>query len=342
MRWSLLFLLVVASACGRTKPVNGPPGKGQEVHEYVDPSQAQPPDENAPPGCTLRSVEDHTLPPMPRRPLDVLFVIDDSCSMGDDQQRLSDNFDAFFGPFRARQVDFHIGVVTTDMDATNRMGKLVPVPNSSPAATFLTNATPDLSSAFTSLVNVGSDGSSIEQGLGAASAALHDPLLSGENAGFVRRNADLALVFFGDEDDQSTVVIDDLVKDLHTLKDPNTITAVSILGLDSSFLCFPGLISGWRLAAFARAFGDHGETVICRSDYSDLMRTIAGRIVNSQCVVGLMRELTGHHSVHVTLDGQPTSYVENKPDDRFPHGSIEIEPCPEAGGQVQIFYDDCP
>lgn len=341
MRWSKLFLLVVvAAACGRTKLVNGPPGK--DVHQYVDPTLAQPPDDNAPPGCTLQSVEDHTLPPMPRRPLDVLFVIDDSCSMGDDQTRLSDNFDAFFGPFTARQVDFHIGVVTTDMDATDRKGQLVKVPGSSPEATFLSNATPDLSAAFTSLVNVGSNGSSIEQGLGAASAALHDPLLTGANAGFVRSDADLALVFFGDEDDQSEVVIDDLVRDVHTLKDPNTITAVSILGLDSSFFCFPGLVSGWRLAQFAKKFGDRGETVICRSDYADLMRTIAGRIVNSQCVVGLMRELSGHHAVHVTLDGQPATYVENKPDDTFPHGSIEIVPCPETGGKVEIFYDDCP
>ena len=61
MRW--LLTLFVCAGCGRTEPLRYP----------IDGSV-----ERAP--CTATEVDRYVVPPMDRRPIDVLFVID-SCSM---------------------------------------------------------------------------------------------------------------------------------------------------------------------------------------------------------------------------------------------------------------------
>ena len=331
MRGVLLLTLFGALACGRSTPVREQPGvvRSPDPNVIIDPTIQN----GAPPGCVVTAVEQHTLPPMQRRPIDVLLVIDDSCSMEDDQSRLASNFSSFFSSFQNNQVDFHLGAITTDMRASDRSGRLV--------SPFLTNATPNLSGEFTSMVSQGSQGSSIEQGLGAASAALHDPLLSGANAGFVRPEADFGLVFIGDEDDQSNVDIRTFASDLRTLKGNGAIVVASIVGLDSSWTCFPGVVSGWRLAEFARQFGQNGLVAACRDDWAGLLRSVAGRIVSSRCIVGLRRPLDDRRRIHITVNGTPATWVVNLPEDAYPNGSIEVAPCPEGGGIVEIGYDDC-
>ncbi len=56
---------------------------------------------------------------------------------------------------------------------------------------------------FAEMVAVGTSGSGIEMGLEAAALALTEPLASGENAGFVRDDANLNIIFISDEDDSS-------------------------------------------------------------------------------------------------------------------------------------------
>ena len=53
------------------------------------------------------------------------------------------------------------------------------------------------------MVAVGTSGSGIEMGLEAAKLALSEPLVSGDNSGFLRPEANLSLIFISDEDDFS-------------------------------------------------------------------------------------------------------------------------------------------
>ena len=46
--------------------------------------------------------------------VDILLVVDDSCSMIEEQSKLSTNFDSFISVFQQADVDWQIGVVTTD------------------------------------------------------------------------------------------------------------------------------------------------------------------------------------------------------------------------------------
>ncbi len=329
-------VLLLTLACGRTEPYDFPPGFGEPAP--MDPA-AQPMDpkpvleQTKPMGCTIDDVEQHTLPPFTRRPIDVLFVIDDSCSMSDDQQQLGTNFESFISAFRANQVDFQLGAVTTDMRAMTRSGRLV--------TPFLTRRTPELPLAFRRMVSVGTRGSGTEQALGAARAAVTEPLRSTTNVNFLRPEADFALVFVGDEDDQSTVDIPAFADQVKALKGENAVTVAAALGLDTSFFCWPGVIGGWRIAQFTRRFGTQSLLALCREDYADMLRAIAGRVVNGKCIVSLRRPLDSTRRVHITLNGQPATFVTHQPDENHPNGSLEVEPCLAGGGVVAIAYDSC-
>jgi hypothetical protein len=144
---------------------------------------------------------------------DVLFVVDNSGSMGWAQQALADNFASFIAYATSLQVDYHIGVITTEVQAAETglgdpprdiiPGVLVQAPN---RPKIITNQTPDLNAAFSDNVNVGTCCSDEqESGLQAAHMALTDPLLSDPtaNAGFLREDAKLYLIMLSDEQDQS-------------------------------------------------------------------------------------------------------------------------------------------
>lgn len=322
---ALLTLAAVFAACGRTEPLRD----RQRDSEVIGARPVEPIDliPRSDAGCSATAVEEYTIPPMDRRPIDVLFVIDDSCSMENDQRQLASNFDSFFSTFKANQVDFHLGVVTTDMFASNRSGRLV--------APFLTPQTPNVDTVFKRMVLVGTQGSGLEMGLGAARAALREPLISTTNAGLVRAEADFALVFLTDEDDSSTVNISGLADAVKSMKtEGSSITVASIL-----LSCFGS--DRWRYAQFTRLFGDRGIITRCDSTYSTTLRTIAGRVVNKRCVFGLREKLDEKRKIRVTMNGQPTTWHAAPPEDAFPQGSIEVEPCPEGGGKVELIYDLC-
>jgi len=56
--------------------------------------------------------------------VDVLLIVDNSCSMIEEQRKLATNFDAFIRYFDAAEVDWQIGAVTTDVEVETR-GQLI-------------------------------------------------------------------------------------------------------------------------------------------------------------------------------------------------------------------------
>lgn len=128
-------------------------------------------------------------------PVDVLFVVDNSGSMQQEQTKLAANFQSFIQYFQNLGLDFQLAVVTTDVYDPSQSGRFVGNPK------ILKSTTADLAAAFQSNVNVGTDGSGVERGLEAARLALSEPLASGENAGFLRPDSILAIVVVSDEED---------------------------------------------------------------------------------------------------------------------------------------------
>lgn len=145
-----------------------------------------------------------------RRPIDILFVIDDSGSMAPYQQGLATNLESFMLFANRNFVDYQIGVVTTDVDNPAQAGRLVPLvqtgawpaSNASPPR-VLKPTTPEVLRAFKQSVNVGTNGSGTEKGLEAAYQALNPQMLSSHNQGFLRDEAMLSIIVVTDEADQS-------------------------------------------------------------------------------------------------------------------------------------------
>jgi hypothetical protein len=133
------------------------------------------------------------------RPLiDILFVVDNSGSMGEEQTNLTLNFSQFIQFTTELDIDYQIGVITTEGSGTNA-GKLRgPI-----IANTGANASSDPIADFVAQANVGTSGSADEEGLNAAQLALTPPLINTTNAGFLRDGALLSIIFVSDEEDHS-------------------------------------------------------------------------------------------------------------------------------------------
>lgn len=183
-------------------------------------------------GCPDRSI-DTVVPeqgkvetkdiPIKQRGADILFVIDNSRSMKDEQDSLRANFGKMMQvleTLEGGQPDVHIGVVTSDMgtsaaDGTTAGSKfgcsgvgddgaLRTTPNVT--GRFIAddgkghiNYSGTLDAAFSALADVGINGCGIEQHLRSMERAFTNP----GNTGFVREDAYLAVVVIADEDDCS-------------------------------------------------------------------------------------------------------------------------------------------
>jgi hypothetical protein len=154
-----------------------------------------------------------------RRKVDVLLVVDNSCSMIDEQQKLAGNFDNFIEQFLTAEVDYQIGIVTTDMTDPDQSGRLV-------GETKIITADLPIDEArqvFQDNVKVCSQGSGFERGLAAAEAALidhitGDPNNPGPNEGFLRDDAALSIVIVSDEDDLSPKTVGEYLRSLKGVK----------------------------------------------------------------------------------------------------------------------------
>jgi len=140
--------------------------------------------------------------------VDVLFVIDNSCSMGPFQTLLSQNFPEFMRTFDNSGLDFHIGVTSTDTNTdpsdwcySTRAPALNGRLNRFQGLLWIDENTLEPSNVFQGMALLGSDGSGCEKGLGAAYRALEEQWEF--NAGFYREEAAIHTIVVSDEKDQT-------------------------------------------------------------------------------------------------------------------------------------------
>lgn len=135
--------------------------------------------------------------------VDILFVIDNSGSMGSVQNDLSRNAYMFADALsRVSILDFHVGVISTDMDRYGS-GPKDGVLHGFPA--YLEKSTPDFVNLLARRMVLGTNGSATEQMFSPIQAALSLPLEVGQNKGFHRPDAFLAVILITDASDQSDI-----------------------------------------------------------------------------------------------------------------------------------------
>jgi len=136
--------------------------------------------------------------------VDVLWTIDNSCSMYDEQNALTENFPKFMDYFLGSGLDYHIGVTSTDLDDPQHKGKLQ---TGGTPYKFIDTDTPNAIGVFTSMASMGTTGSGTERGIGGTYNAL-ETYKDSFNAGFQRDEAALHTIVLSDEADltQASVI----------------------------------------------------------------------------------------------------------------------------------------
>ncbi|MFS4460134.1 VWA domain-containing protein [Bdellovibrio sp. HCB2-146] len=130
--------------------------------------------------------------------VDILFVIDNSGSMSSVQKSLETNAYMFADALSKMPVlDYHVGVISTDMERYTESGKLQGYPS------YVERTTPNLVQSLSRRMVLGTGGSVTEVMFTPVMAALSPALEAGENAGFYRQDAYLAIIIITDANEQS-------------------------------------------------------------------------------------------------------------------------------------------
>lgn len=133
--------------------------------------------------------------------VDILWVIDNSGSMLDEQAKLAENFPNFMNFFLESGLDYHIAVTSTDTTATGLNGRLRAVGS----YRYVTPDVADPVGVFQTMARLGANGSADENPSLAAYRAVAQPTpaLQSSNQGFYRENASFHVIVVTDEPDSS-------------------------------------------------------------------------------------------------------------------------------------------
>lgn len=286
---------------------------------------------------------------------DILWVIDSSCSMEDEQASLVENFPSFIEFFVTRDLAFHLAVTTTNIDDPNSEG-LDGEFNGSPG--WINQNVDSIEEEFLSRALVGiDDGHGKEKGLEAAYRALTEPAPGDE--GFVRDDAHLAVIVVSDEPDHTARPEEEdhdqwigwveFSEWLEGLKGPtgqrmvnfNAITGVSPDGFDNPGGCGEGNGAGGgalRGSGYLEAADATGGTwmSICEPDWGDML----GRVGLS--AAGLMdsfrlEEVPDLDTLEVRIDGRQAAGWEYRDwDNAIVFTTVESVPLP--GEETSVRY----
>jgi hypothetical protein len=272
----------------------------------------------------------------PPQEVDILLVVDDSCSMQPYQQKLSKNFSEFITFFDEANILWHIGVTTTDIKGDNA-GQL--------ANAFITWEDADAQERFEDAVNVGIDGYYHEAGLHAAWMALENP----NNQAFLRPDASLSLIFVSDEEDVSPWPVHEYTNRFYSKKGGTTrdaVNASAVVVTDVS-TCENQSRTGDRYLEMAeQTNGVIGN--ICEDNFADIVTELslnASRLMDTFELSGMPNPATLAVSVeseeldcaegHFTYD-----VIQNEEGEDVAIIVFDIDSLPQPSQQIAIRYYD--
>lgn len=256
---------------------------------------------------------------------DILFVVDNSGSMDNEQTSLINNLENFINEFVENNIDFNIGVITTDSPVLRG-----PILNSS---------TPDLINSFKSQVSVGITGSSFETGL--HQAYLSTKSSSNTNYGqalqLIRQDANFSVILITDENDSSPLTDADYVYHFNSLGSSNSLIHTIISPPPSGCA---GLSVNQRLANLSYLTGGTIMS-ICSIDWGYDLEQVAKQSYLAASFYLAETPING--SVSVLVNGVPASGWSYN--NVFNSVTFEPDAVPEDGEEIVIQYmltEECP
>ncbi len=236
--------------------------------------------------------------PLPK--VDVLFVVDGTGSMEEEQESFADAADAFVDVLDGLELSYQLGVTSTDPEQD---GALLGRP------WIITGAASDPSRALADALLVGTSSPPPAAGLYAASRALSD--VQGLNRGFRRADAGLHVVFVSDGDDESDAWLgDDPAAAFLAILEADAATSGRAARASAVVGDVPGGCSGEtgtaeagvRYTAVAEATGGAVGS-ICAADFGAIALALADAAVEWQSVFPL-QATPEDGTVRVEVDGE--------------------------------------
>ena len=280
--------------------------------------------------------------------VDILWVVDDSGSMQDEQNSLSQNFQSFISFADGLGIDYQVGVITTEVQNASVAGILWGCQGFNP---IIRSSDANRVQAFECAARVtnppngnqrpnpgGSD--TQEAGLQAARLALDVPNVSGANAGFLRPDARLAVIIVSDEDDQSSGSVNlyvDFFRNLKGFRNPQLVSVSAIAG-DVPNGCSTA-DAGVRYEAATSALRGQFES-ICSTSWNRLLQDIGLGVFALRSSWTLSRPATPS-TIRVTIDGQvvPQSSTNGWTYDAASNSvSFNGSAVPPAGARIEVAY----
>ncbi len=260
--------------------------------------------------------------------VDILFVVDNSGSMGGNQTNLKNNFEAFMNAFNSAGVSYQIAIITTD--SSDFVG---PIINSS---------TPDPVLEFNNQIDsIGTRGSAQEKGLWYA----YESTTTGDasSSTFMRSTSRLVVVYVSDEPDHSdntwgtggssTMTYSDYSASLRSLKSSSDLVVAHAISGD-----YPSGCTANGGAEFGEGYYDVVSDLsgtfmsICASDWSSTMDTLAR---DSISMLGFpLTEVAIEDTVSVKVNGILASdwYYEAS------SNTVIFNIAPADGSDIEITY----
>jgi hypothetical protein len=254
---------------------------------------------------------------------DIVFYVDQSGSMSDDQERLRQNFTRFVTILEGLDLDWQIMVITNEDGCHNEQ--------------IINRDTADASGVFSRAVE-GPYGRWTEAGLSLVAEALRDASEPGGcNEGFLRTNAKTTAVMVSDEVEQSRQEWSHYVGEMRSVAPSIGITSIVGDVPDGCATADPGI--GYVEASLATG----GAVLsICNEDWSSYFETIASLSALGQTDTFVLSSIPDPASILVNVDGAPStawSYDATWNAIVFPPEAV-----PAPGVQIQAWYDilaDC-
>ena len=204
-------------------------------------------------------------------PIDVLFVVDSGPNMTQLQQRLSNRVLFTLLQLDVEGWDYRIAVTTMDTTATGAAGMFVGTP------TIIVPTTPNRLVVLENRLVVGATGPAERRGFDAVELALSSPLIDGVNAGFLRTDAPLLVIYFSADDDASMATVATHLAFLNGLKVGTTQPVVANGITPTIFACaLEGGVNGFEGIKFIDLVDQTMGTLdnLCGNDWDDAITTL--------------------------------------------------------------------
>jgi len=262
--------------------------------------------------------------------VDILFVIDNSCSMNDKQTQLANNFDTFMNVFDSSGIDYNIGFITTD--------------DSDIQGSLITTSTVDPVAEVAQIIDdIGTSGSAVERGLYYSYYALQTGYDFGPGSDFWRTDSKLIIIYVSDEDDSSSGITPTSIKSYTVAAKGGAdyVTAHAVAG------DYPGgcTANGGGQAAFEYytvvSYLNGVFLSICEDDWGTPLETLANESILKSSFT--LTQTPVEETIAVIVDG--TTSTEWTYDSSTNAISFNEGHVPAAGVSIYVSYSpiyDCP